>query len=1052
MEVVRLIACLLVPWFLAVPIFSSSRPNVLLIVSEDNGAELGCYGTPDVQTPRLDRLAAEGCRFANAYVPHAVCSASRAAFLTGLYPFQNGQIGLATHRYSMFRNWDNLPGILKAHGYRTGLMGKLHVNPESAFPFDFRWNESKANSFGSRNVGRVAEVAGEFFRGSEQPFFLSLNFSDAHFPILRQQAGLPEKPLSGEDVSGPLPFIGADSPRLRQGTADYYNCMMRLDSGVGMVLDELEGAGKADNTLVIYIGDHGAQFSRGKATCYEGGLRIPMIVRWPGQVVPQTVRDELVTTIDILPTVLQATALPARASLQGSSLLPLAAGRDVPWRQYLFAERTAYHSGSFYPQRTLRDERYKVILNLTPDQPNPVAKTYETQRGAFFIYGTNAEEIAASPEPVQQAYATWHNPPPVELYDLKEDPWEFRNLSDDPAFAGAKLRLLAELRKFREHHGDPLLDQEKLRELAEEHHHVATKVKGGRYGSGKKWKYQEYLAPPQARQPSPATYSGVGELGEAVPVASFEHARPGEFEKLGTAIGVWSPDVGQTIIDHKHAKTGKQCLQLTGGKETRVILQLAGAADPSAMLAFWAERWTARAPFSFRIEKNHCDGWEEIYNGDNRVLVGRSFLNYVKVPLQDPEIRKLRFLVTSPPGTGVLIDDVRIGPPSESDQFLGREILFHQRPIPAGVPLEGHSKEAKVYGYRIPSLLVTKKGSILAFTERRLGLHDHAQNDIVLKRSTDGGKTWGDEIIAYEDGMNSINDPLTVQLENGRILLMFARFPYGRHARDAGWIKMADPGYDDKEANVLTFLCHSDDDGLTWSKPMDISRQVKHPELLNANTPGAMVQLAKGPHKGRIVTGLWGTLPVMKDGKRSREWRIVVAYSDDNGQSWKRTGLLVDESNQGFPNECQVAEAANGDIVLISRNQGGERYRKKAVSHDGGETWGPINIDTSLPSVACMGSVIKGPAKKDGTWDLWASFPSRNGRKDGQIAVSRDNGRTWQVVKVIPGPFAYSALQVSPDQKSLLCLYESNGYRTETLLRIPFAELSQLEAKGGTAK
>lgn len=476
---------------------SPDRPNVLLVVSEDNGAELGCYGTPHVRTPRLDRLAAEGCRFTNAYVPHAVCSASRAAFLTGLYPFQNGQIGLATHRYAMFRHWDNLPSILKAHGYRTGLMGKLHVNPESAFPFDFRWNESKANSFGSRNVQRVAEVAGEFFRESEQPFFLSLNFSDAHFPILRQQNGLPKHPLSAADVSGTLPFIGADSPRLRQGTADYYNCMMRLDSGVGMVLDELEKAGKTDSTLVIYIGDHGAQFSRGKATCYEGGLRIPMIVRWPGQVKPSTVRNELVTTIDILPTVLQATALPTRDSLLGRSLLPLVADRDVPWRKYLFAERTAYHAGSFYPQRTLRDERYKVIVNLTPDEPNPVAKTYETNTGSFFIYGTNAEEIATAPQHVQQAYATWAKPPPVELYDLKEDPWEFRNVADSPNLAEVKRRLLAELQEFRERHGDPLLDADKLNMLAEEHHHVATKVKGGRYGSDENWKYRTYLRPAQ---------------------------------------------------------------------------------------------------------------------------------------------------------------------------------------------------------------------------------------------------------------------------------------------------------------------------------------------------------------------------------------------------------------------------------------------------------------------------------------------------------------------------------------------------------------------------
>lgn len=523
---------------------------------------------------------------------------------------------------------------------------------------------------------------------------------------------------------------------------------------------------------------------------------------------------------------------------------------------------------------------------------------------------------------------------------------------------------------------------------------------------------------------------------------SFEEENPGPFDLLKTPVGTWTPVTGKSVVDDKHASTGRQCLQLTGGEGTSVTLEFAGGVDATRVLTFRAERWTRRSPFSFRIDKKTDNGWQEIYNGDDKVRVGRGFLSRVILPLGD-DMRQLRFSVTSPPNTGVLIDDVRIALASEIEQPLDGRIVFRQRDIPEGVPLKGHAEDAKLYGYRIPSLLVTKQGSILAFSERRLGLHDHAQNDIVLKRSTDDGKKWSDEIVAFEDGMNSINDPLTVQLENGRILLMFARFPYGRHARDAGWIKMADLGYDDPTANVLTFVCHSDDDGLTWSKPVDISRQVKHPKLLNANTPGAMIQLTKGPHKGRVVTGLWGTLPIVTDGKRSREWQIVAAYSDDNGRSWKRTEPLVDETGVGFPNECQVAEASNGDVILISRNQGGERFRKKAISHDGGQTWSTINIDKGLPSVACMGSVIKGPVREDGTWDLWASFPSNAGRKDGQIAVSKDNGQSWHIVKVIPGPFAYSALQVSPDQKNLLCLYESNGYRTETLLTIPFEQLSK---------
>ena len=131
--------------------------------------------------------------------------------------------------------------------------------------------------------------------------------------------------------------------------------------------------------------------------------------------------------------------------------------------------------------------------------------------------------------------------------------------------------------------------------------------------------------------------------------------------------------------------------------------------------------------------------------------------------------------------------------------------------------MKGRATDETTFGYRIPSFVVTNQSTLLAFSERRLGLHDHAQNDIVVKRSTNGGQTWSDEIVVFEDGMHSINDPLTVQLANGRILIMFARFPYGRHARSAGWIKMAELGYDNPYLNVLTFLSHSEDDGKTWS-------------------------------------------------------------------------------------------------------------------------------------------------------------------------------------------------------------------------------------------
>ena len=238
--------------------------NILLIVSEDNGPELGCYGDPYVQTPVLDALARDGVRFNKAYVPYSVCSPSRAAFLTGRLPHRNGQIGLATHKFAMYRDYPSMLSVFGDAGYFTGLIGKLHVNPESAFPVDFRAIRGANFGKGQRDMTAYAKAALACFeKAGDQPFFLSINYPDAHFPLHTQDHGLPEKLLTGADVKT-LPWVGADSPRLRQFTADYYNCMARLDSGVGLLLEALEQSGKRDNTLICYIGDHGAQFSRGK--------------------------------------------------------------------------------------------------------------------------------------------------------------------------------------------------------------------------------------------------------------------------------------------------------------------------------------------------------------------------------------------------------------------------------------------------------------------------------------------------------------------------------------------------------------------------------------------------------------------------------------------------------------------------------------------------------------------------------------------------------------------------------------------------------------------
>lgn len=480
---------------LAIPsIRAAAKLNVLLITSEDNGPDLGCYGDPYVRTPNIDRLAAQGVRFDRAFVPTASCSESRAALLTGLYPHQNGQIGLATHHHRMFGKIPNIASHLKQRGYRTGLIGKLHVNPASAFPFDYRPNVSDCNTFSRRDVSRVAELATRFFAKGGDPFFLMVNYADAHLPFLRQQHGLPKSPLTGDDVR-PLPWIGLDTPRLRESQADYYNCLMRLDNGIGQLLKALEAAGQAKQTLLIYLGDHGAQFPRGKLASYESSLHVPLIIRQPGKIKPQ-VRNELVSTLDLLPTILHAIGGNIPSDVPGRSLLPLmnqgATKPDTPWRKYLFTEYHGHYPPLYFPQRTIRNDRYKLIVNLLQDRPNPVAQTCSGQENPRWVSYATATDVAKASPKIRQAYETWMNAPPLELYDLKTDPHEWQNLADNERLRPVKEELLARFRRWQKDTADPLQHRELLQKLTAEHDALPTPYKKP---GASHWKYPIYLKP-----------------------------------------------------------------------------------------------------------------------------------------------------------------------------------------------------------------------------------------------------------------------------------------------------------------------------------------------------------------------------------------------------------------------------------------------------------------------------------------------------------------------------------------------------------------------------
>ncbi len=365
----------------------------------------------------------------------------------------------------------------------------LHVNPESAFPYDME--EITNGNFQRKNLADYARYAEAFFKAEGKPFFLQVSYPDAHDPFLTQVDGLPKQPLTGKDVNS-LPYFGINPPELRQIMADYYNCMSRLDTLVGDLLAALERSGKADNTLVIYLGDHGPDLLRGKRSSYEGGTHIPLLVRWPGKAQPQ-VRTEFISTTDFMPTLLSVSGAAPVPGLPGQSLVPLLAGEKPAWRDHLFTEfHTHAARANFFPQRAVRGDRYQLIENLLPDEANPDMEKIDKE------FPFVAAALAAAAPEVRSAYQLQQKPPRYELYDLQTDPYEFRNLTGSAEHAAVFADLKQRLLTWREETQDPLLNPTNLTRLKAEVYSVKKKADGKQLA----WGYPDYFF---GKEPATAT-------------------------------------------------------------------------------------------------------------------------------------------------------------------------------------------------------------------------------------------------------------------------------------------------------------------------------------------------------------------------------------------------------------------------------------------------------------------------------------------------------------------------------------------------------------------
>ncbi|OHB67987.1 MAG: hypothetical protein A2V70_09810 [Planctomycetes bacterium RBG_13_63_9] len=315
--------------------------------------------------------------------------------------------------------------------------------------------------------------------------------------------------------------------------------------------------------------------------------------------------------------------------------------------------------------------------------------------------------------------------------------------------------------------------------------------------------------------------------------------------------------------------------------------------------------------------------------------------------------------------------------------------------------------------YRIPSLIVTNKATVLAFCEgRRNGRGDSGDIDLLLRRSTDGGLTFSRQEIVWDDGPNTCGNPCPVlDAETGTVWLLLTH--------NLGTDREPDIIAQKSKGTRTVWVSHSTDDGLSWSKPLEITEQTKMPDWTwYATGPGAGIQLGSG----RLV------VPCDHMEAGTRAFGAHVIYSDDHGQTWKLGGTTTSKATaKSKVNECEVIERADGSLLLNMRNYD-RRHKCRAVatSPDGGLTFSEVSYDETLVEPICQASIRRYPSPTDPGKNrvLFSNPADKVDRRRITVRLSDDDAKRWSVSKVLwPGPAAYSCLAVLPDG-TILCLYE----------------------------
>jgi N-sulfoglucosamine sulfohydrolase len=417
-----------------------SKPNIIVFITHDQGQFLGCYNSPQtpnsLKTPNLDNLAKNGIKFTNYFCTAPQCSPSRGSIQTSLYPHQNGLMGLVDRGWTLPDSNKTLPMYLKENGYSTHLMGFQHESFD-AYSLGYDTISKRRTEF-FYNCHKMNKDYQAFFKEHQldgKPFYLNIGLDQVHRPF-RIWSGPPVDPANVK-----IPPYLPDNQIVREDLSQFYSSIQGVDDCIGNILKMLEECGLRDDTLFIYTTDHGEAYPRAKCTLYDPGIKTLLLMSYPNSNIFKNgnVYDQMLSNIDLLPTILDLIGVDVPEKIEGRSFLPLLQGKKDMFRKEIYSEKSFHET--YDPIRSIRTERFKFIKNFEKnmDRYQIAGDMRQDELGKYFL------KIVDKTRPDE------------EFYDLKNDPNERNNLIDNSNYKEIVKELKDKLFDWMRRTDDPIL-------------------------------------------------------------------------------------------------------------------------------------------------------------------------------------------------------------------------------------------------------------------------------------------------------------------------------------------------------------------------------------------------------------------------------------------------------------------------------------------------------------------------------------------------------------------------------------------------------------------